>query len=238
MAKYRSLEEQVAFYDKMWSRDYTLVNIWHRFGWTDIHCRMYNIMRALRTLGLSSSNQILDIGCGLGRFSKPMSKYGSITGIDLSERAIAICREAMPDGKFLAGNFLEIDLPDEGYDLVLATEVIEHVPHDLQRRFIEKVAGHLKRNGFLILTTNNGSFPDIPISELQPLEEWLTPEELRIVVSPYLQVKELRTMRYKFNNKWIDRVYKACYPLNRYIEEQLLKTKDIGCYLFLVAQKK
>lgn len=238
MAKYRPLEEQVAFYDQMWSRDFTLVNIWHHFGWTDIHCRMYNIMRALRTLGLSSSNQILDIGCGLGRFSKAMSMYGSITGIDLSERAIAICRKAMPDGKFLAGNFLEIDLPDEAYDLVLATEVIEHVPHDLQCRFIEKAAGHLKKDGFLIVTTGNGSFPNMPISELQPLEEWLTPEELRAAVSRYLQVKELKTMRYKFNNKWIDRAYKACYPLNRYIEEKLLKTKDIGYYLFLVAQKK
>ena len=76
------LSQQAAFYDKIWSEDQTLVNLWHRFGWTDVHCRMFNIMRTVRSLNLKQPAEILDVGCGRGRFSKSLSNYGNLIGVE------------------------------------------------------------------------------------------------------------------------------------------------------------
>src|SRR5205085_3021250 len=44
----------------------------------------------------------------------------------------------------------------EQYDVVLATEIIEHVAHPDE--FLEKIADFAKPQGFLVLTTPNGAY--------------------------------------------------------------------------------
>jgi cyclopropane fatty-acyl-phospholipid synthase-like methyltransferase len=54
-------------------------------------------------LKVESGNAVLDIACGLGEWLHVCGAVGaSVSGVDLSERAIEYCRKHMPDGEFHA----------------------------------------------------------------------------------------------------------------------------------------
>jgi SAM-dependent methyltransferase len=97
--------------------------------------------------------KVLDVGCGVGSLSLYLAKLGhQVTGIDLSQRAIKIAQGAAHDLKlkvhFSVG---ELQNGTGGYDLVICSEVIEHVPDDLS--LLKQLRSHLKPTGWLLLTT-------------------------------------------------------------------------------------
>ena len=74
--------------------------------------------------------RILDVGCGTGANLLMLSQYGDAEGVDISEDALAFCRErGLEKVKLGAGE----ELPyDEGtFDLVTALDVVEHMDDDL-----------------------------------------------------------------------------------------------------------
>jgi len=74
--------------------------------------------------------KILDVGCGTGANLLLLSKYGDAEGVDVSEDALAFCRErGLENLKLGAGE----DLPyeDGTFDLVTAFDVVEHMDDDL-----------------------------------------------------------------------------------------------------------
>jgi SAM-dependent methyltransferase len=74
--------------------------------------------------------RILDVGCGTGANLIMLSKYGDAEGVDLSEDALAFCRERGLDRVRLgAGEALPYD--DCSFDLVTAFDVVEHMDDDL-----------------------------------------------------------------------------------------------------------
>ena len=74
--------------------------------------------------------RILDVGCGTGANLLMLSKYGEAEGVDISEDALAFCRERGLDRVRLgAGEKLPYD--DGTFDLVTAFDVVEHMDDDL-----------------------------------------------------------------------------------------------------------
>lgn len=74
---------------------------------------------------------ILDVGCGEGYTFKALRSAGiscSMHGVDLSDEAIELARERVADATFEVGDALRIAESDRTYDLVLMTEVLEHLP--------------------------------------------------------------------------------------------------------------
>jgi len=75
---------------------------------------------------------VLEVGCGTGRIYErlvprlvPDERY---TGVDVSERMLAIAREKFPQGRFLAGDGYGLKFPDGAFDVALAFEVLGHLP--------------------------------------------------------------------------------------------------------------
>ena len=100
---------------------------------------------------------ILDIGCGGGLLSEPMSRLGAkVTAIDASKINIEVA-------KFHAKkNNLKINylfLPPEKlnlkrkFDIILNMEIVEHV--DDLNLFIKKSSNLLKKNGLMFVATLN-----------------------------------------------------------------------------------
>lgn len=110
------------------------------------------VLSLFSSLGLNHP-RILDLGCGNGWFSQELSKFGAVTGIDLSEDAIAKAQASYPHITFLAGNVLTASLPSGSFDVVVSKEVFAHV--DDQVRFLDVAANALRPGGYLILTTAN-----------------------------------------------------------------------------------
>jgi len=74
--------------------------------------------------------RILDVGCGTGANLLMLSKYGDAEGVDVSEDALAFCRErGLEKVKLGAGEELPYD--DGTFDLVTALDVVEHMDDDL-----------------------------------------------------------------------------------------------------------
>lgn len=74
--------------------------------------------------------RILDVGCGTGANLLMLSKYGDAEGVDVSEDALAFCRErGLENVKLGAAEKLPYD--DGTFDLVTALDVVEHLDDDL-----------------------------------------------------------------------------------------------------------
>ena len=101
--------------------------------------------------------KILDIGCGGGLLSEPLSRLGAtVTGIDASDRNIKIAKMHLKKSK------LDVDYycssPDkfvanEKFDVVLNMEIVEHV--DNVDFFLLKSSELLKKNGLMFIATLN-----------------------------------------------------------------------------------
>lgn len=100
----------------------------------------------------------LDIGCGGGLLCEPMAKTGiKVTGIDASEMSVKVAQQHASQSGLLIDyqHSLSSELVAQGkqYDIVLNTEVIEHVPN--QAQLMTECCQLLKPGGLLILATLN-----------------------------------------------------------------------------------
>lgn len=74
--------------------------------------------------------RILDVGCGTGANLIMLSNYGDAEGVDVSEDALAFCRERGLE-KVRLGAGEELPYDDGTFDLVTALDVVEHMDDDL-----------------------------------------------------------------------------------------------------------
>jgi SAM-dependent methyltransferase len=90
--------------------------------------------------------RILDVGCGTGANLLMLSKYGDAEGVDVSEDALAFCRERGLD-KVKLGAGEELPYEDGTFDLVTAFDVVEHMDDDLaglkEMRRVLRPGGHV-----------------------------------------------------------------------------------------------
>ncbi len=99
---------------------------------------------------------LLDVGCGGGLLSEPLARLGAnVTGIDLSEEAIAVAQNhAKGEGLTIDYRNASLEaMKGASFDVVVASEVIEHV--DDPKEFVRQMARVLKPKGCVILTTLN-----------------------------------------------------------------------------------
>lgn len=96
-----------------------------------------------------------DVGCGAGLLAEPLARLGAeVTGVDAAPENIAAAREhALRQGLAIDYRVGSVEALEGQYDLVTSLEVIEHVA--APRDFIRGLAGALKEDGLLILSTPN-----------------------------------------------------------------------------------
>ena len=154
--------------------------------------RIFAISSFLSDLNLDNPS-ILEVGCGFGVISKELSRYGRVVGMDLSPNGIEIARKLNPGLSFFHGDLLNHNFGDEKYDVIVSSEVIEHIPKESREQFIRVLANLLNHGGYLILTTPNKAISD-HISTFQLIEEHFTREELIALVEPRFEVRHITTI--------------------------------------------
>jgi ubiquinone/menaquinone biosynthesis C-methylase UbiE len=131
--------------------------------------------KMLGLLPRDSGKRLLDVGCGRGDFIDHAARNGrQPEGVDLIDWD-------SPYGlPIRVGNFLTMDLPDAGYDVVTAWALLEHVR--APSLFIAKAARVLRPGGTFIFVVPNVSAPGMrrSCSEDIPRHLWLfTPATVR-----------------------------------------------------------
>ena len=101
--------------------------------------------------------EILDVGCGGGLLSEPVSRLGAyVTGIDASLQNIEIAKIHSKEKK-LKINYIcaspERLKTKKKFDVILNMEIIEHVEN--VENFIKQSSKFLKKNGLMFFATIN-----------------------------------------------------------------------------------
>ncbi len=101
---------------------------------------------------------VLDIGCGGGLTSEPLTRLGaSCTGVDAGAENIEAAKEHAKrvklDIDYRHGLSYDVIQESELFDVVVALEVIEHVEDPAA--FVKSCAAHVKPGGLIIFSTLN-----------------------------------------------------------------------------------
>lgn len=110
---------------------------------------------ALNLKNLSSANRVIDIGCGDGEFLSIFKGLGcEVFGTEYDPRIEELCRKrgiTMLSGGVMPS--LSGCLNAQKFDLVIFTEVIEHINNPLE--VVNNISLLLKKDGFIYITTPN-----------------------------------------------------------------------------------
>lgn len=99
--------------------------------------------------------KILDLGCGRGDFLLECSKRGlDVIGLDVNPKYIKICEEKLKENNFkvniVDGRGEKIPFPDETFDFINCSEVLEHTDSPL--KVLEECYRVLKKDGCIFIT--------------------------------------------------------------------------------------
>ena len=153
-------------------------------------------------------HSILEVGCGDGRLVGLLADTVPVrVGADLSRRAIAFARAFHPDATFFCQS--TDDLTGQ-YDVVVAVEVLEHVPDADVQRFLHGLRERVAPGGALILS--------VPTTVLKPNPKHYRHYTLPLLVHQ-LQSAGIDTLNmvshFVFREDWLLRFFRRA-TLNRY----------------------
>lgn len=112
------------------------------------------IERALRKhLPSVEGKMVADVGAGGGIWTRFwLHKGARVTALDKQSHVLAANKIMNPEAKFVEADATTIDL-GEKFDIIFTKDLIEHIPDD--EAFLQNMARHLKKEGYLILITQN-----------------------------------------------------------------------------------
>jgi 2-polyprenyl-3-methyl-5-hydroxy-6-metoxy-1,4-benzoquinol methylase len=101
------------------------------------------------------NQQIADIGCGMGVFSRQLRDGGgSIEAVDIAENALKVLRkEDMKDITAMQAGMPNTHLPDHAYDIVACMEVIAEISPEDYRLFFAELARVAKPDGLVLCSS-------------------------------------------------------------------------------------
>ena len=187
----------------------------HKFNPTRIKYIKENIINSFKLKNKSkplSGISILDIGCGGGLLSEPMSRMGAnVTGIDASYKNIKIAKLHSKKNKlkinYICSSPEKLKITKK-FDVILNMEIVEHV-EDIDF-FLNSCSKLLKKNGLMFVATINKTLKSyifaivgaeyvlrwLPIGTHE-WEKFVKPEDLKKILIKYdLSLNKLDGMNF------------------------------------------
>jgi SAM-dependent methyltransferase len=144
----------------------------YEFGGTEEQVRAY---QRRFVPYFSPPGPVLDAGCGRGTFLELLrDAHIEPVGIDSSPHAVDVCRSKGFEDVHEADALSFLRLGSERFGGIYCGHVIEHMPPDVTREFLELASSALRPGGHLVLVTPN------PL-DLRVMGEyfWLDPTHVR-----------------------------------------------------------
>jgi 2-polyprenyl-3-methyl-5-hydroxy-6-metoxy-1,4-benzoquinol methylase len=181
---------------------------WNTFKKTQLDsfiCRDISLQRAQRCIGPDAwtylqehpGSQVLEVGCGAGRFTEVLLRAGArVTSVDLSS-AVEANQDNFPQDdrhRVLQADVLHLPFAPRQYDLVFCLGVIQHTPDS--ERAIAALFEQVRPGGWLVI--------DHYTHDLS----WYTK------TAPLVR-RVLRRLPPENAFKWVERMVKFLFPLHR-----------------------
>ena len=148
------------FTDKQWEQenDYN-IGPYHWFKEKDTDDgRLYfgylSICQSFLDADSRSDLNIMDAGCGDGRFCKELVaiKKCKVTGVDYSQKAVSFAKLLLPEVNFVVADLVKLPFESETYDFIYLIETLEHIIPDNIDNVLGELNRVLKKDGQLIIT--------------------------------------------------------------------------------------
>ena len=106
---------------------------------------------------IKAGDRVLDLGCGNGRLLELLKDRKIIyTGLDSSQKLVAIARKKHPGHNFITANALSLPLEGASFDIIYSIAVLHHIPsQEIRLTFLKEAKRVLKPGGQLVLTVWN-----------------------------------------------------------------------------------
>lgn len=133
----------------------------------------------LNAAQIKPGEDVLDVGCGTGVFSREAIKVvgpaGSVTGADLSESMLVVAREICPTVRFEQCNVMDLPFADASFDAAVASFILMFVPD--KAAGLREMARVLRPNGRLIVGIWEGLATNAVYAELVGIVSDIVGEE-------------------------------------------------------------
>ena len=169
---------------------------------------------------LIKNKNVIDIGCGSGRFAMALSKMGAkkVTAVDINPQGIEIAKKFAKDSnisniEFIEHNVLDLPFEDESFDFVFSKGVLHHTGN--LEKGLDEYSRVLKKGGnsFLYLYANGGIYWNSRDKMREVMK--LIPMDFTIKVLDSIGMPSRRTI---FVDSWY-------VPVEDYVESKFIEDK-------------
>jgi 2-polyprenyl-3-methyl-5-hydroxy-6-metoxy-1,4-benzoquinol methylase len=216
--------------------------------------RRRQVISFVKKYTLGANLRILDLGCGKGYLSEALARFGSVTGVDLAEETIERNKERFPQLTFVHGDVTDPTLPQNlsRYDLIVSSEVIEHLGIMNREQFLGNAYALLRPQGLFILTTPNRDVflrlkhPDEEESvfldrlDEQPINNLMKKKELKALLKSHFDILDFASVQPLVKFRLLDLLWKGLFsPLDyRFVNEFTNFIGIDGKYMIFVVRRK
>lgn len=111
----------------------------------------------LDAVGPLTGRQLVDVGCGTGRFTAAFERAGArVTGVDRDAGMLAVAASRVT-GPLIEADAHELPFPDARFDVATAVTLLEFA--DRPERIIDELVRVTRRGGRLVVATLNQASP-------------------------------------------------------------------------------
>ena len=154
-----------------------------------------------------------DIGCGMGIFSERLQEAGAahVTAVDIAENALKrIIEKHHPKITLKWGAMPDTSLPDQGFDIVICTELIAEIPMEEYRLFFAELARIIRPDGWLVFSSNIDIDSEEAVDKLVKLAqtEFDLVEGVKSYHALYIRLKRVLEAPNAFAEGWTNKNFR------------------------------
>ena len=151
---------------------------------------------------IKQTDRILEVGCGSGLGSIFLGQNcAHVTGIDVKKTEVEEARKinCRTNVDFKLGNFFELEVTQQ-YDVIVALDVIEHLPAEEGALLVRKMGDQLKPDGMAVIGTPSvySSEYQSPLSKASHVKCYDQPELIELLESRFC-----RTLAFSMNDELV-----------------------------------
>lgn len=146
--------DDVELWNDQFARQHDIDEYYHQSGFLIRAIEQRRLTCIRRMVAPTPADQILEVGCGGGHVLR-LFPESELTGVDVSGEMLRKAQRNLKGyrARLLKGELKELDLPAQGFDKIICSEVLEHAVDPA--RILEEIHRLLKPGGRAVITFPN-----------------------------------------------------------------------------------
>lgn len=160
---------------------------------------------------ITHCDEVLDMGCGTGRFTLPLAKKArKVTGLDLSAAMIAKAQEKARrlslNIEFCESDMSHMPFADASFDVVVSMLALMHIPLEERQQVFSEAYRVLRPGGRLLIGVKNALFERLSSADRFATVDITDVEQKQLLFTQTRSGKEITAPWYSFLPQDLDKL--------------------------------